>query len=900
MDDEYDLNYFKEHDFVRKKCSKCGKFFWTQDEKRKTCGDAPCDPYSFIDNPMFSKPFTISEMREYYLSFFEKKNHKRIERYPVVARWRDDIYLTIASIADFQPFVTSGLVPPPANPLTISQPCIRLDDLDSVGMSGRHLTLFEMMAHHAFNYPENEIYWKEETVALCDELLKSLGIRKGEVTYKEEPWAGGGNAGPCLEVLVGGLEIATLVFMNLEVHPHGDIVIKGEKYRRMKNYIVDTGYGLERMVWASQGCSTIYEATFPHVLEKVAEYAGLELERAEEITSMSARLAGSMDLSGRIELTKLRKNIASEIGIDVEELEKILRPIELANAISDHTRCLAFMLGDGIVPSNVKEGYLARLVIRRTLRMMKELGISVPLYEIVDLHLLSLKDFPELLEMRDIVLEVLYREEEKYKETIERGRGMLRRMLKKDTRIGTEKLIDMYDTHGIPPEIVSEVANEYDVVVEVPANFYSLVAERHSREKMEIKVFEHIDRIRGLPSTKRTYYERPNDYEFESEVLDSFDKYVVLEHTLFYPEGGGQPADHGTLRWDGGKCEVVDVQMYENVIVHTVSGEIPPKGTVVKGVVNRERRIALSRHHTATHIVNWAAKQVLGKHVWQAGAQKLEDRARLDISHYKRISEEELLEIEKLANEIVMEDRGVEIFWMGRTEAEKMFGFSIYQGGVPPGEKIRIVKVGDDVEACGGIHCEETGRIGPIKMIRSERIQDGVERLEFSAGMAAINEIQRRDTILQRTSRVFSVPIDVLEQTANRFFEEWKELRKEVKRLKEEIAELKSKLKSPEIEKVGGVKLYVGIEDTADMQEMIKMATKLANENKVVACEIGKDGKTVIASPRDTINASMLMRELAKRFGGGGGGNETLAQGKLNMIPSVDEVKDVIRTLLGR
>jgi len=179
MDDEYDLNYFKEHDFMRRKCSKCGKFFWTQDEKRETCGDAPCDPYSFIDNPVFSKPFTISEMREYYLSFFEKRNHERIERYPVVARWRDDIYLTIASIADFQPFVTSGLVPPPANPLTISQPCIRLDDLDSVGMSGRHLTLFEMMAHHTFNYPENEIYWKEETVALCDELLKSLGIRKG-------------------------------------------------------------------------------------------------------------------------------------------------------------------------------------------------------------------------------------------------------------------------------------------------------------------------------------------------------------------------------------------------------------------------------------------------------------------------------------------------------------------------------------------------------------------------------------------------------------------------------------------------------------------------------------------------------------------------------------------------
>ncbi|HII90921.1 MAG TPA: alanine--tRNA ligase, partial [Methanosarcina sp.] len=301
LEDEYQLDFFKNNGFVRKQCQSCGKFFWTRDPDRKTCGDAPCDPYTFIGNPVFSREFDISQMREYYLSFFEERGHTRINRYPVVARWRDDLYLTIASIADFQPFVTSGQVPPPANPLTISQPCIRLNDLDSVGRSGRHLTTFEMMAHHAFNKRDHEIYWKENTLGLCDELLTSLKLDPLAVSYKEEPWAGGGNAGPCVEVLVNGLELATLVFMDLKADKKGDILIKGETYSKMDNYIVDTGYGLERFVWASKGSPTIYDALFPGIVNELMGLAGLEheLDNSEyaNILAQNARLAGFMDVS---------------------------------------------------------------------------------------------------------------------------------------------------------------------------------------------------------------------------------------------------------------------------------------------------------------------------------------------------------------------------------------------------------------------------------------------------------------------------------------------------------------------------------------------------------------------------------------------------------------------------
>ncbi|RPJ53556.1 MAG: alanine--tRNA ligase, partial [Methanobacteriota archaeon] len=387
LEDEYQLDYFRSNGLIRKVCQRCGAAFWTRDPDRVICGDAPCEPYQFIGNPIF-RPHTTDTMREAFLSFFERHGHTRIQRYPVVARWRDDIYLTIASIADFQPYVTSGQVPPPANPLTISQPCIRLNDLDSVGRSGRHLTLFEMMAHHAFNSADREIYWKDQTVALCDELLASIGADLTKVTYKEHPWIGGGNAGPSVEVLVGGLEVATLVFMYLgrTATQEPPMMLDGEKYYPMKTRIVDTGYGLERFVWASQGTPTVYDAVFSEMVPRLLEAAGLShVTRdadCQRVLGLSAKFAGLMDISGE-NLAVLRARVAEQCGVDVEALTAMVEPVERVYTIADHTRCLAYMLGDCIVPSNVREGYLARLVIRRTLRMMDELSLDLDIGDLI-------------------------------------------------------------------------------------------------------------------------------------------------------------------------------------------------------------------------------------------------------------------------------------------------------------------------------------------------------------------------------------------------------------------------------------------------------------------------------------------------------------------------------------
>ncbi|MCC7565192.1 MAG: alanine--tRNA ligase [Methanomicrobiaceae archaeon] len=887
LEEEYVLDYFKAQGLERIVCKRCGAAFWSRDPEREFCGDAPCVHYNFIGKPVFT-PHTPDEMREAFLSFFERHGHTRLERYPVVARWRDDIYLTIASIADFQPFVTSGVVPPPANPLTISQPCIRLNDLDSVGRSGRHLTLFEMMAHHAFNTPTEEIYWKDETVALCEEFITSIGGDLNQVTYKEHPWIGGGNAGPSLEVLIGGLEVATLVFMNLgrERTEGTPIDLNGVTYYPMKTRIVDTGYGLERFVWASKGSPTIYDAMFPEMVSRLMHSARLEhlLKSTEFATIMglNAKFAGVMDISGA-NLYKLRRKVAESINVPVEKLERMIAPIEKIYTIADHTRCLAYMLGDCIVPSNVREGYLARLVIRRTLRMMNDLKVEDDLADLIEqqMRIAGLSSFGQDLEtVRDIVAN----EVGKYEATLERGRRIVQKTAqaykKKSERVPLAEVITLYDSHGIPPEIVKDVAAAEGAVVEIPDNFYSLIAEIHSesrREEGDDPFAAYKDRVAALPPTKKLFYELPADVDFDAMVLDYFDGFVVLDQTLFYPEGGGQLSDTGTLVTSDSMVRVEEAIKLDEVILHRIKGGVLKRGERVKGMVDEERRRSMMRHHTATHVLLHAAKRVLGAHVHQAGAQKGSESSRLDIRHYRHITPEELKRIEVLANQIVMEDLPVYVRMEERTRAEQKYGFDLYQGGVPPGREIRIVQVDGDVQACAGTHCRSTGEIGPLKIISLEHIQDGVERIVFAAGIAAVYYMQHLEDLLASSAAVLSVQQENLPSTTTRFFTEWKEQRKEIERLRKKIVELE--LQQLGGEEIDGVRIVVR-QINADPKELVALASTVSEEGGVAlfASENARVN-VVAASGNPAVNAAEIVREVCGILGGKGGGKPTLAQG---------------------
>ena len=895
LEEAYRLDYFEEEGFERKECPECGDFFWTRDPDQETCGEPPCDEYEFIDDPGFPDEYTLEAMRERFLSFFEEHGHERIEPYPVAAnRWRDDVLLTQASIYDFQPHVTSGRTPPPANPLTISQPCIRMQDIDNVGKTGRHTMAFEMMAHHAFNTREDaegefayegEVYWKDETVRLCDEFFDDMGADITELTYIEDPWVGGGNAGPAFEVLYKGAELATLVFMSLEQDPDGEYEMKdGNTYSPMDTYIVDTGYGLERWTWVSQGTPTVYESVYPDMIDFLKDNAGIELSADEEkLIHRASKLAGHMDIDEVEDIDAARNNIADKLGVETEYIEELVSPLEDIYAIADHCRTLAYMFGDGIVPSNVGTGYLARMVLRRTKRLVDGLGIDAPLDELVDMQAKRLG-----YDNRDTIREIVRSEVEKYAETLERGgrrvRKIAREHAEREAPIPADTLVELYDSHGIQPDMVEEIAGELGVEVDVPDDFYSLVAQRHDSAQGLGTARTRDERLEDLPETEKLYYDDQYRTEFEAMVIDVFERDdgydVVLDQTMFYPEGGGQPADHGTLSTDDATVNVHDVEIEDGVILHRTDTD-PGKGEFVTGQIDVERRRRLMRHHTATHVVIHSARQILGEHVRQAGAQKGTDSSRIDITHFERIDRETVKKIERLANEIVTEDLSVHQEWPDRHEAEEAYGFDLYQGGIPMGQQIRLIHVGEDVQACGGTHIARTGEIGAIKILSSERVQDGVERLVFAAGEAAVEHIQDMEDDLLAAAEAFDVSPDEVPETADRFFREWKERGKRIEALKEQLAEARAAggENGEEVE-VGEWTAVVQRLD-ADMAELRATANALVEDGKIAVVGSGlDDAQFVVAVPDGApVNAGEVVSELAGRVGGGGGGPPDFAQG---------------------
>jgi alanyl-tRNA synthetase len=903
--DDYALPFFKQEGFIRKLCPKCGEYFWTQNAAMETCGESSsdeCGYYTFLDNPPTKKSFSLPEMREAFLSFFEKHNHTRIKPYPVVARWRSDIYLTHASIIDFQPYVTEGISPPPANPLVISQPSIRLTDIPNTGPTfGRHLTIFEMGGAHAFNYPNKEIYWKDQTVRYHHEFATdALGIKSEEVIYKEGVWVGGGNAGPDVECIVRGLEVGTLVFMQYKV--------VNDEFVELPIRTVDTGYGIDRFAWISQGVPSCFQAIYGGMLDKVYGMAGIT-NVDNDFLARVAKYSGLVSVDKTANRLVTRKRVSDLCGIDMATLDKVLIPIENAWAVTDHTKCLSFMLSEGVVPSNIQEGYLARLLFRRVYRLMRGLNMNIDgLYDIVDMQVDYWgEDFPQIKTMRNEIIEMLKVEQEKFEDTLKRGEGMVKRLAmelktKNTTQISNETLSELYDSHGLPPEIVKQAAEAEGVKVEIPENFYSLVAKRHMQANKPVEEETEAElmldaAVETLPATEQLYYIDTYMREFDAKVLKVVNgEFIVLDKTCFYPEGGGQPADHGYFAYDGGvQAEVVNVQKIGKVILHKIkTANVPKEGSVVRGILDWEKRYSLMKAHTGTHVVNGAARRVLGEHVWQSGAQKGVESTRLDISHYRRLSAEEVHKIEVLANEAVFANLKVETTWLIRSEAESRYGFRLYQGGAVPGKDIRVVKTGEwDVEACAGTHLGSTGEIGFVKIRYTERVQDGVERLVYSVGMQALKAVQEQESLLWRVSETLNAPIEKLDKTAERLVKELKDANTEKRKLLKEIATKESTTvnESTALEMqqdLDGVKLLKrDFKDVTDVDRMVQTASEIIKRNEAtITLFYGADAKTarimVMAGTlaiAKGVHAGEVVKVAAPVFGGGGGGRNSFAQG---------------------
>ncbi len=725
------------------------------------------------------------EVWQKFAGMFEKAGYTPIKRYPVAARWRDDTDFVQASIYDFQPYVVSGEVEPPANPLVVPQFCLRFNDIDNVGITSAHFTGFVMIGQHAFMPPEKydqTKYFKD----IHNWLRKGIGLPNKEIVYHEDVWAGGGNFGASMEFFSRGIELGNQVYMQYEKHNGG--------FRDLDIKVLDMGMGHERNAWFCKGTSTIYDAVFPTVMSKLYRISGFKsnLDFMKNFLPYSSYL--NFDETEDIE--KAWKFVAGKLDMKTRELKKQILPLAALYSVGEHARTLLVALSDGALPSNTGGGYNLRVILRRALSFIEKYGWRVELPQICDWHATYLKQlFPELKENLNVVSKILEVEKAKYLATKQKSRQIIEEIIKKD--VTEDILFKIYDTQGISPEVIKEEAKKMDKVIKIPENFYARVSELHEKNEQAVSTAkeERFD-LKGVSETKALYFEDYKLTKFDAKVLKIIDKVVVLDKTAFYPTSGGQMHDSGELN----KQEVVEVFKQGNVILHMLA-ELPKfkKGDIINGEIDFETRKQLAQHHTATHIINSAAKKVLGQHINQAGAKKTKERAHLDITHYQSITKEELDEIEKEANKIVKDNITIYLSFMLRNEAEKKYGMGIYQGGAVPGKMIRIVEIPSvDVEACGGTHVNRTSEIGKIKILKSSKIADGIVRIFFGAGKAAEKEEKIEEGIVEEAVKLLGVAAEVVPARVQELFLVWKKAKKAVKK-KRKIAlkdlELKTRQK---------------------------------------------------------------------------------------------------------
>ncbi len=814
---EFDIDFFRDNSFIRKQCTVCSSFFWTENPRKKTCGDPACESYSFIGNSPVYRPYSLDEMRDEFLSFFRKDElgHSIIDPYPVVPRWRDDVLLVNASIYDFQPQVTSGLVPPPGNPLAMSQPSIRMLDLDLVGKTGRHLTSFEMLCHDAFNYENKYIYWKNETIEYSYRFLtEKLRVKGNEITYKEKPWFGGGNAGNAVEVFVRGLEVATLVFMDMKEDPEGDIEIEGTKYSQMPLKIVDTGYGLERLVWLSTGTPTVYNSIFGDTIEYIRKNATvgyIEPEIMQKLSELSAEIDPYSESKLLMQLDPYLK--AKEINLN-DEFIGTLKRIRSMYSLADHTKTLLLMFSDYVIPSNVKVGYLARTLIRRSLKFMDEIGFSKDFMDLMDFQHNIFSSIISNYD-RNFIKNIIEIETEKYNEINKTAVNRLKKYIHSG-KLELKDAITLYDSEGLNEDLIKESFMKVTGKnLELPDNFQEIVISRH-----ETKHIKNKETVEYPPvHTRPLYYDNTKISEFTGIVLYSGEKLIIPNQTAFYPEGGGQPCDLGYFIANGKRINVLDVQKYNDAIVHFLDGNIGDKSRV-KGYIDYTRRKQLMIHHSATHLLLGIMRKYFGNHVWQSGVRKDVSESRIDITHYRKITLEDIKNIENMCLEAIEQDRKITVVNVSWNPAIEKYGFRLFEGGVPVSSKIRVVTIdGIDSEGCGGTHLDSTGPIGFIKIIRTETVQEGIQRIIFSAGPAAMRYVQTiYDTVVMQ-QEFMKVDIKDVYSRSLEIFREDLENKKLIDRYRKEKIESVIMGNST---KIGNIAIYTTNFDREDMNLLIQ------------------------------------------------------------------------------
>lgn len=573
----FPIDALQSFNLQRQQCQTCGTYFWSLNSSPH-CGEPDCSGgYSFIEKTPAQQALSFPDVYLEFSKMLKKQGYTPIKRFPVVARWRDDLDFNIASIIGFQPFVVKGEVEPPANPLTIPQICLRFGDIDNIGYTGRHHTGFTMIGQHAFTKPK-EYNINEYFKVLMNWYLEGMKIPLEELKVHEDAWTGGGCCGASLEIFAGGLELGNQVYMTYDMSYANNI----SELVDLDLKVLDMGMGQERCCWFSNGSLNSFEACMPKVCNYLFEKT--QLQPNWELYKQFLPYSGTLNIDEVDNIDTAWEELANKLQVDTATLKQEIEPLAGIYSIADHTRTLLYAISDGALPSNVKGGYNLRLILRRALDFIEKFNWDIDLYEVMKVHAEELYSlYPELKEELEshtgdripTIKKLIDLEVQRYHKHREKINHIVKKIANQGKILTNDDFVKYYISEGITPEDIKQGYKQIGTEIKTPANFYTLLTQyfdqQQQKEQREDKTNQQFHKeIENLPPTHLLYYQDSYQQNGDATIIKEFsintNNYIILDKTLFYPTGGGQMCDIGYI----GDKKVIDVFKIGSIVIHKV------------------------------------------------------------------------------------------------------------------------------------------------------------------------------------------------------------------------------------------------------------------------------------------------------------------------------------------
>ena len=875
--------------------------------------------------------YGLNELREMFLSYFESKGHLRLPSFSLIPQNDKSLLLINSGMAPMKTWFTRE-EEPPRNRVTTCQKCIRTGDIENIGKTDRHGTYFEMLGNFSFGD-----YFKKEAIPFCWEFLTEVvGLEKDRLypsIYLDDDEAfeiwnkvigipaekifrfgkadnfwehGAGPCGPCSEVYYDrgpehgcgkpGCTVGCDCDRYIEVwnNVFSQFVNDGENhYTEMKNKNIDTGMGLERLACVCQNVNSLFDVdTVMNITNKVSE-----------ITHAHYGESHKTDVSLRV--------------------------------ITDHIRSSTMMICDGVLPSNEGRGYVLRRLLRRAARHGKLLGVDKPfLYEVVDTVVHENEfAYPDLREKQAYITKVIRTEEENFAKTIDGGMKIFDQLLadhkaKGETVFSGADAFKLYDTYGFPIDLTAEMVEDEGMTLDREGFDHEMeeqrVRARKAREALGDLGWAGIEFGSDMPATEFVGYDHTSiadakvlalvvENELAEAVMPGVEAIVVLDKTPFYAEMGGQVADHGVITAGDAKFEVTNVLKNKGgKFMHygkVLSGQFRV-GDTVTASIDVDRRKAIMRAHSATHLLDAALKKVLGDHVHQAGSLVEPDRLRFDFTHFEAITPEQLSEIDRLVNDAILEGYPVVTEVLPIEEAKKKGAVAMF--GEKYGDVVRVVEMGDfSMEFCGGTHLDNTAKAGPFRIKSEASVASGVRRIEATVGKLTLETVNRNQQVLFHAAQMLKTNPGELENKIDQQLNEMKEMRHALEKFKAEASLGEARQFLMSAKEVGGLKVVTSNKNGLDANALRQMGDFLRDkEPNVVAVLSSVNGEKItflaVCGPeavKKGIKAGDLVKNVCAICGGKGGGKPDSAMGGGSDLLKLDDalasVDDFVAAKLG-